>query len=126
MMLPAISWPSWTPATVRMGIMALRRAWRKRTASSLTPLARAVFTYSSRSTSSTAERVVRASTANWKRPRATAGKRSDLTARPTPWPHPSKPPEANQPRRTEKRSTRRRPAQKAGTAIPSWDRIMVR
>jgi hypothetical protein len=111
---------------VRMGIMAFRRACRNSTERSATPLALAVLTYSSRSTSSTADRVVRASTANWKRPRAIAGKRSDLRAPPTPCPHPSKPPEANHPRCTEKSKTSRRPAQKAGTAMPSWDSVIVR
>src|SRR6266702_4603627 len=62
MMLPAMSCPSWTPATVRMGIIAFRSAWRKSTPGSVTPLARAVLTYSSRSTSSSAERVVLART----------------------------------------------------------------
>src|SRR3972149_376227 len=56
MIPPAMSWPSWTPATVSTGIMALRSVWRKSTARSATPLARAGFTYSSRGASRLAQR----------------------------------------------------------------------
>ena len=106
--------------------MAFRKACRKRTPRSATPLARAVLTYSWWSTSSRAERVVRVSTANWKSPRATAGSRSERSAGPTPWPQPSKPPDWNQPSRTEKSRISRRPAQKPGMATPSWETIMAR
>ena len=96
------------------------------TAGSPSPLARAVFTYSSRRTSRIAERVVRASTANWNRPSAIAGSSSDLSAGHTPWPQPSKPPAWTQPRRTEKSRISSSPAQNEGTAMPSWERIIVR
>ncbi len=69
---------------------------------------------------------MRASTANWKSPSATAGSSSDFSAGPTPSPQPSKPPDLNQPSFTAKRSTRRRPAQNAGTATPIWDKAMAR
>src|SRR6266545_7492144 len=42
MMLPAMSWPSWMPATVSTGIIALLSACRNSTLPSATPLARAV------------------------------------------------------------------------------------
>src|SRR5439155_438484 len=47
---PAMSWPSWIPATVTIGISAFRSVCFPSTNTSLTPFARAVRTYSSRRT----------------------------------------------------------------------------
>ena len=63
MTAPPRSWPASSPASVTMGIAELRSVCLAMTRPSPSPLARAVVMYSSPRTSSTAERVSRATRA---------------------------------------------------------------
>ena len=127
MMAKAIIDPSCRPVMVMTGISVLRRAWRKLTARSVRPRARAKRMKSERSTSSISERTRRMMRVTWKSPSMTAGNTSDLrplqVRRPVVQPPRSttspRPKDGNQLSQTEKMSISRMPVTKVGTEIPT-------
>ncbi|MCY1545575.1 hypothetical protein D9M68_815250 [compost metagenome] len=108
------------PMTVMTGIIALRSTWVHSTMRCDTPLARAVRTKSSRITSSTAERVMRARIAACTTASDSAGSSSDLIPAKMPSPQPSKPPAENHCSCTENTRISRIANQKLGMAMPTW------
>ncbi|MOA18592.1 hypothetical protein D3C78_1389200 [compost metagenome] len=123
-MVPASRLANCRPITVTTGIMALRSTWPQSTARWDRPLARAVRTKSSRSTSSTAERVMRARMAACTTASETAGSSRAWSAARTPPPssslQPGKPPAENHCNFTENSRISRMANQKLGMAMPSW------
>ena len=114
-MLPARSWPSWMPATVTIGISALRSAWRKSTH----PLGQALGARRLHVLLAEHLQHRRAGGARQDRELEEAERhrgqqqRAQRRAR-TPAPQPSKPPACTQPSRTEKSRIRSRPGPEAG------------
>ena len=123
-MVPASRLANCKPITVTTGISALRSTWRHSAARRDKPLARAVRTKSSRSTSSTAERVMRAKIAACTTASDSAGSAKALSAGQTPPPSPSpslqpgKPPAENHCNCTENSRISKMANQKLGMAMP--------
>ena len=70
--------------------------------------------------------MARTSTAIWKNPSAIAGSRSERTPGQSPFDQPAKPPDCTQPRCTENRRIRSRPAQNPGIAMPICETTIAR
>ena len=117
---PATRLANCSPMIVRIGVIALGRAWRQRAARRDRPLARAVRMKSSFSASSSAERVTRVRIAACTRPSEIAGRINAPSARVGPASQPGKPPAGARRQCTAKTSTSRMANQKLGTARPTW------
>ncbi len=106
------------PITVTTGIRALRRACLAITSHSASPLARAVWMYSWRITSSRFDRAMRAMVPVWMAPSVSAGS-TRLAQAPSPYPE-----TGSQPSHTAKSSESIMPSQNTGVEMPSTAALM--